>query len=195
MNASSPRTVTGLFDAASSGSPDAKASVFDVLYAELRRLAAATMRDERFDHTLQPTALVHETYLRLTDFHGAWSNRGHFFAVAATAMRRILVEHARGRNAIKRGNGATRLSIDDVDVAASVESTDAVDLVALDDALDRLSTLDARQARIVELRFFGGLTVEETARVVGISERTVKREWQVSRAWLRREMARLSART
>jgi RNA polymerase sigma factor (TIGR02999 family) len=106
-------------------------------------------------------------------------------------MRRILVEHARSRNAVKRGSGAIRLSIDDVDVAMA-ERPDAVDFVVLDDALERLAALDARQARIVELRFFGGLTVEETAGVLGISERTVKREWQISRAWLRREMARLS---
>jgi RNA polymerase sigma-70 factor, ECF subfamily len=180
--------VTGMLERASSGDGDAMASVFGVLYAELRRLASAAMRHERVDHTLQPTALVHETYLRLADYQGSWHNRNHFFALAATGMRRILVEHARGRNAQKRGNGQRRLSIHDVDVPFS-PTDDGLDLVSLDTALARLGELDPRQARIVELRFFGGLTVEETASVVGISERTVKREWQMSRAWLRREMA------
>jgi len=177
-----------MLNRAASGDDEAMASVFGVLYAELRRLAAAAMRHERSDHTLQPTALVHETYLRLADYQGAWHNRNHFFALAATGMRRILVEHARGRNAVKRGSGQRRISIHDVDVPASAQE-DGIDLVALDTALVRLAELDARQARIVELRFFGGLTVEETASVIGISERTVKREWQMSRAWLRREMA------
>jgi RNA polymerase sigma-70 factor (ECF subfamily) len=180
--------VTGMLNRAASGDDEAMASVFGVLYSELRRLANAAMRHERADHTLQPTALVHETYLRLSDYQGAWHNRNHFFALAATGMRRILVEHARGRNAIKRGSGQRRISIHDVDVPCSVNE-EGIDLVALDTALARLTELDPRQARIVELRFFGGLTVEETASVIGISERTVKREWQMSRAWLRREMA------
>jgi RNA polymerase sigma factor (TIGR02999 family) len=180
--------VTGMLNRAASGDDEAMASVFGVLYSELRRLANAAMRHERSDHTLQPTALVHETYLRLSDYQGAWHNRNHFFALAATGMRRILVEHARSRNAIKRGSGQRRVSIQDVDVPSSAND-DGIDLVALDSALEKLAQLDTRQARIVELRFFGGLTVEETASIVGISERTVKREWQMSRAWLRREMA------
>ena len=182
--------VTRLIERASSGDEEAMASVFGVLYAELHRLASAAMRNERFDHTLQPTALVHETYMRLADYHGDFKNRSHFFAIAATAMRRILVDHARGRNSQKRGSSLPELSMQDVDPAAG--DADVINLVALDVALARLTEVDARQARIVELRFFGGLTVEETATVVGISERTVKREWQVSRAWLRREMARVS---
>jgi RNA polymerase sigma factor (TIGR02999 family) len=181
-------SVTGMLNRAASGDDEAMASVFGVLYSELRRLASAAMRHERVDHTLQPTALVHETFLRLSDYPGGWHNRNHFFALAATGMRRILVEHARGRNAVKRGSGQRRVSIHDVDVPASAHD-DGIDLVALDTALARLAELDSRQARIVELRFFGGLTVEETASVIGISERTVKREWQMSRAWLRREMA------
>lgn len=183
--------VTGLLERASSGDDGAMASVFAVLYAELRRIAATAMRHERFDHTLQPTALVHEAYVRLSDYPGAWQNRGHFFAIASTGMRRILVEHARGRNALKRGSGLTPISIGDVDPAAPATG-EPLDVVALDAALSRLSELDSRQARIVELRFFGGLTVEETASVMNISERTVKREWQMSRAWLRREMAQHS---
>jgi RNA polymerase sigma factor (TIGR02999 family) len=176
----------------SAGDEAASSSLFIVVYDELRRVAAAALRRERPDHTLQPTALVHEAYLRLADEpDGLWQNRAHFLAIAAQAMRRILVEHARGRNAKKRGSGKARLSIDDVDAPAP-DAVEAVDLVMLDDALAKLAALDARQARIVELRFFGGLTVEETATVIGASARTVKREWQMSRAWLKREMARLA---
>jgi RNA polymerase sigma-70 factor, ECF subfamily len=183
--------VTQLLARAASGDQDAVSSLFVVVYDELRRMAVAVMRAERPDHTLQPTALVHEAYLRLADEPGAWTgNRAYFLAIASTAMRRILVEHARSHNAQKRGSGKAHLSLDDVDVPTP-GCGEAVDLVMLDDALARLSALDPRQGSIVELRFFGGLTVEETATVVGISPRTVKREWQMSRAWLRREMARL----
>jgi RNA polymerase sigma factor (TIGR02999 family) len=176
-------------------SSDGPGSVFALVYDELRKLAAAALRHERTDHTLQPTALVHEAYLRLADEPTArWENRSHFMAVAARAMRRILVDHARKHKAVKRGSGAVRLSLDDLERAATLPG-DAVDLVALDDALGRLATLDPRQARIVELRFFGGLSVEETAAVVDSSARTVKRDWQLARAWLKREMARLSPYT
>jgi RNA polymerase sigma factor (TIGR02999 family) len=183
--------VTNLLAKASAGDQDAVSSLFAVVYDELRRMAGSVMRSERSDHTLQPTALVHEAYVRLAEEPGSWSgNRSYFLAIASTAMRRILVEHARSHNAQKRGSGKAHLSLDDID-AATPESGDGVDFVLLDDALARLSAVDPRQARIVELRFFGGLTVEETAAVVGISPRTVKREWQMSRAWLRREMASL----
>jgi RNA polymerase sigma factor (TIGR02999 family) len=190
---SPPRSdVTQLLVQASAGDENAVSSLFAVVYDELRRLAGAALRRERPDHTLQPTALVHEVYLRLADEPGAWwENRAHFLAIASKAMRRILVEHARGRNAQKRGSGKVPLSIDDVEPAAPA-NVEALDLVVLDEALARLSALDPRQARIVELRFFGGLTVEETATVIGASPRTVKREWQMSRAWLKREMARLA---
>jgi RNA polymerase sigma factor (TIGR02999 family) len=189
--AAPPRDVTQLLAKASSGDQDAVSLLFALVYDELRRMAVSAMRAERADHTLQPTALVHEAYLRLADEPGAWTgNRSYFLAIASTAMRRILVEHARGHNAQKRGSGKAHLSLDDID-AAMPEQGEPVDLVLLDDALARLSSIDPRQGRIVELRFFGGLTVEETATVVGISPRTVKREWQMSRAWLRREMARL----
>ncbi len=177
-----------------SGKADGPGSVFALVYDELRRLAAAALRHERPDHTLQPTALVHEAYLRLAEEPSArWQNRGHFLAVAARAMRRILVDHARRHKAAKRGAGVIRITLDDdMERVAAALPADGVDLVALDDALSRLGGLDPRQARIVELRFFGGLSVEETASIVGASARTVKRDWQLARAWLKREMAKQS---
>ena len=182
--------VTRLLERASAGDADARATLFDVLYRELRRLAESAMRAERVNHTLQPTALVHEAFLRLASDHGRFESRAHFLGVAAAAMRRVLVDHARGRNAQKRGRGATLVTVDDLDDLPQPASED-LDLVVLDDALSRLTALDARQGQIVELRFFGGLSVEEAAAVVGVSERTIKREWQLSRAWLRREIARI----
>lgn len=184
--------VTRLLEQASGGDTGAKARLFDVLYRELRRLAEAAMRAERANHTLQPTALVHEAFLRLAGDQGRFESRTHFLGVAASAMRRVLVDHARGRNARKRGSGATLVTVDDLDELPQ-PATEEVDLVTLDEALTRLSALDARQGQIVELRFFGGLSVEETAAVVGVSERTIKREWQMSRAWLRREISRSGA--
>jgi RNA polymerase sigma factor (TIGR02999 family) len=167
---------------------DAAAAMFPVVYDQLRRLAAAALRRERADHTLQPTALVHEAFLRLSATSDApWHDRTHFVALAARVMRRVLVDHARGRNARKRGSGEVRVSLDEIDVPAA---TSGVDLVALDDVLGRLAEFDPRQARIVELRFFGGLTVEETAALIDTSDRTVKREWQMARAWLKRELGR-----
>ncbi|HEV8397521.1 MAG TPA: ECF-type sigma factor [Vicinamibacterales bacterium] len=186
--------VTRLLERASGGDADARATLFDVLYRELRRLAEAAMRAERANHTLQPTALVHEAFLRLAGEQGRFENRAHFLGVAAGAMRRVLVDHARGRNAQKRGSGATLVTVDDLDDLPQQASED-IDLVVLDDALSRLSALDARQGLIVELRFFGGLSVKETAAIVGVSERTIKREWQLSRAWLRREVARINGST
>ena len=169
---------------------DARAQ-FARVYDELRRLAAVALRNERPDHTLQPTALVHEAYLRLVDIPGnAWKDRTHFLALASRAMRRILVDHARTRKALKRGGGDVG-ALDELDFPI-VDPTPTVDVVLLDTALDRLASLDNRQARIVELRFFGGLSVEETGAVIGASPRTVKRDWQLARAWLRREMSHLS---
>jgi RNA polymerase sigma factor (TIGR02999 family) len=184
--------VTQLLAQASSGDAVARATLFDVLYRELRRLAEGAMRAERANHTLQPTALVHEAFLRLAGNQGRFENRAHFLGVAASAMRRVLVDHARGRNAHKRGHGATLVTVNDLD-ALPQAAAEEVDLVVLDDALSRLAALDARQGQIVELRFFGGLSVEETAALIGVSERTIKREWQMSRAWLRREMSRPAA--
>lgn len=187
-----PEGLTRLLGEVSAGNEQAAAQLFAVVYDELRRLAASALRGERPDHTLQATALVHEAYLRLADEPQArWENRAHFLAVAARAMRRILVDHARGRNAQKRGSGAARFSLEDIEAIAP-EPNDHLDLVILDQALARLSVIDPRQGRIIELRFFGGLTVEETAAVVGASPRTVKRDWHLARAWLKREMARLS---
>ena len=175
------------------GDDEAAARLFPMVYDELRRRAAAALKGERTDHTLQPTALVHEAFLRLADLPDRqWQDRAHFVAVAARAMRRILVDHARARKAVKRGSGEIRVSLEDIDVPAG-DGVD-VDLVTLDEALDGLALLDERQARIVELRFFGGLTVDETAALIDVSTRTVKREWQMARAWLRRELARLDAR-
>jgi len=158
------------------------------LYRELRRVALRQLRRERGDHTLVPTALVHELYLRLVDQRKmTWENRAQFFGLAAQLMRRILVDHARARHAGKRGDPGARVSLD-----VGVEEADNRDapeeVLAINLALERLATLDAEQARIVELRFFGGLTVEETAHVVNRSPRTIKREWRLARAWLFREL-------
>jgi RNA polymerase sigma factor (TIGR02999 family) len=161
-------------------------ALLPIVYEELRRLAAAYLRRERAGHTLQPTALVHEAYLRLMkDRPDRWQNRAHFSAIAAHSMRQILIERARARAALKRGGAQPRVTLDEALVAGETRS---VDLVALDEALDRLEQLDPEQARLVELRFFGGLTIEETADAMGISPATVKRHWTVARAWLAREL-------
>lgn len=186
---SGDQTISRLIAESAAGDPAAAAALVPVVYEELRRVAASALRRERADHTLQPTALVHEAFLRLADVPAAqWRDRGHFVAIAARVMRQVLVDHARGRNALKRGSAEVRVPLEGIDVPATGAAD--IDLVALDDALERLARLDERQARIVELRFFGGLTVEETAAVIGASERTVKRDWQMSRAWLKRELAR-----
>jgi RNA polymerase sigma factor (TIGR02999 family) len=153
-----------------------------LVYGELRSLAANYLRRERSGHTLQPTALVHEAYLRLVDQNQVrWQNRAHFFGVAAQMMRRILVDHARGHNAGKRGSDFQKLSLDEnIDVSGER----AADIVALDDALRELAVIDEQKSRIVELRFFGGLSVEETAEVLGVSAPTVKRQWRMAKAWL-----------
>jgi RNA polymerase sigma factor (TIGR02999 family) len=157
-----------------------------LVYEELRHQAARYLRRERPGHTLQTTALIHEAYLRLIDAKDIhWQSRAHFFAIAANLMRRVLVDHARRRDAYKRGGANLRLTLDEsIAVANEVD----VDLLAIDQALDRLATIDPQQARIVELRFFSGLSVEETAAALGVSPKTVKRDWSVARAWLRREI-------
>lgn len=157
-----------------------------IVYQELRRLAAAYLRRERPGQTLQPTALVHEAYLRLLkDRPDRWQNRAHFCAIAAHSMRQILIERARARGALKRGGPQPRVTLDESIVAGEDRS---IDLLALDEALERLAVLDADQARLVELRYFGGLTIEETAEAMAISPATVKRHWTVARAWLAREL-------
>jgi RNA polymerase sigma-70 factor, ECF subfamily len=157
------------------------------LYKELHKLAAHKMRDERANHTLQPTALVNEAYLRLADASGSlWKDRGHFLATAAHVMRHILVDHARSRGAGKRGAGALQVTLDENLVPSASQS---IDILALHEALERLSKLDARQGSIVELHFFGGLSFEEISSVLGMSERTVKRDWALARIWLFKEIS------
>jgi RNA polymerase sigma factor (TIGR02999 family) len=176
-----------LVDRATRGDRPALEALMPLVYGELRRLAAHYLRGERPGQTLQPTALVHEAYLRLLkDRPERWQNRAHFSAIAAHSMRQILIERARARDALKRGGGQPRVTFDEGLRAAAPER--AIDLVALDAALTRLAALDAGQARIVELRFFGGLSIEETAEAVGVSPATVKRHWARARAWLAREL-------
>lgn len=152
-----------------------------LIYDELRGLAADYLRNERPNHTLQPTALVHEVYLRLIDQEQTdWKNRAHFFALAAEMIRRVLVDHARAKQAAKRGGDRERVSLEDADQRVEHQ----VDLLTLDELLEELDTLSERQRRVVELRFFGGLTVKDTAHVLGISTPTVKADWRLARAWL-----------
>lgn len=172
----------------SEGDAAALEQLLPTIYRELRRIAASQLRRERLDHTLVPTALVHEVYLRLIDQRRAsWENRAHFFGVAAQLMRRILVDHARAHHAAKRGDRAARVSLD-VALEEARDSERPEDILAIDLALERLARLDPEQARVVELRFFAGLTVEETAHVLNRSSRTIKREWRLARAWLFREL-------
>ena len=186
---SKPVNITEMLRDWSSGKPEAIDQLLPHIYAELHRQAEAYMRRERPDHTLQTTGLVHEAYLKLAEQQNVeWKNRGHFFAVAAQAMRRILVDHARTRNREKRGGPVQNLALEDALVAAAEEEN--VDLIALDEALSRLAEFDPQQARIVELRYFAGLSLEETADAIGISRATAARDWAVAKAWLFREMTR-----
>ncbi|MFL6228568.1 MAG: sigma-70 family RNA polymerase sigma factor [Pyrinomonadaceae bacterium] len=182
MSTSSPHEVTRLLVQLTDGDHDALDALLPLVYAELRRLAASYLRRERDGHTLQPTALVHEAYLRLIDqTQVRWQNRAHFFGVAAQMMRRILVDHARSQQAEKRGGDVQKFSLDEnIDVSGERAS----DLVPLDEALERLAEIDPTKSRVVELRFFGGLSVEETAEVLGVSAPTVKRQWRMAKAWL-----------
>ncbi len=180
--------VTHLLAAWNRGDQEALEQLMPVVYDELRRLARSYLRRERSDHTLQATALVHEAYFRLIDQERVtWQNRAHFFGLAAQMMRRILVNHAVARKSEKRGGDATKLALDD---AVSFAAPREVDLIALDDALQELATLDVQQSRVVELRFFAGLSIEETAEVLGISPATVKREWATAKRWLQLQLIR-----
>ena len=180
--------ITELLQSWQHGDQRAGERLVPLVYAELRKMARVRLSGERGDHTLQPTALVHEAWMRLMQQHGAnWQNREQFFAIAAQAMRRILVDHARRRQAGKRGGGEAPVQIDTLEKALAVAVPDE-QMIALDAALERLTTLDDRQARIVELRFFGGLSVEETGAVLALSPTTIKREWATARAWLFREI-------
>jgi len=185
--AHSSADVTQLLQRWSRGDAAAADRLVPIVYAQLRRMASRHLRQERNDHTLSPTALVNELYLRLVDQRRTtWQNRAHFFGVAAQLMRRILVDYARAHAAEKRGAGSTLIPLND----AENESTEPIltDIIDVDNALERLARLDADQVKIVELRFFAGLTVEETALVLNRSERTVKREWRLAKAWLHREL-------
>ncbi|MGH8263014.1 MAG: sigma-70 family RNA polymerase sigma factor, partial [Steroidobacteraceae bacterium] len=196
--------VTQLLIEWSGGNQAALGELMPLVYDELRRLAQRHLRHERAEHTLQRTALVNEAFLRLVNQRQIeWQSRSHFLALASQLMRRILVDHARGQNAAKRGSGVKPVSLDETAAAFSEGPDDegprfgdalavavdpAVDLVAIDEALTRFQEFDPRQSKIVELRFFGGLTIEDIAPVLGVSEATVKREWALARAWLRREL-------
>lgn len=180
-------STTQLFLEAIGGSERAKFEFLRLAYPELRRIARRYLRRERPGHTLQPTALVHEAYLRMVDQRGAAQNAPHFVALAAQMMRRILVNHALSRKAEKRGGGETHIPLeDDLPVAADVQS---VDVLALNQALEELELLDARQAKIVELRYYGGLSIEETAEALSVSTATVKRDWLTAKLWLKRRLS------
>ncbi len=182
--------VTDLLRRWGQGDRSALERLVPLVYEELHRIASRYLTGERPGHTLQSTALVHEAYVRMIDQRLAdWQSRAQFFGLAAQAMRRILVDHARSRTRAKRGAETPRVALDSVELAATQGGVDPEDAVAIDVALDRLETVDPGQARIVELRFFGGLTVEETAEVLGVSPSTVKREWALAKAWLHRELA------
>lgn len=169
------------------GNKEAEGRLIPLVYEELRRIAATYLRRESPDHSLQPTALVHEAYMRLTDVKEIdWQSRSHFFAVSATLMRRILVDHARAIHAGKRGNGWDAVSLNEA-ILPSPER--APEILALDEALTRLAAFDERQSKIVELRFFAGMSEDEAGRVLGISSRTVKRDWRMARAWLFKELS------
>ena len=182
----SPRNVTALLGDWSRGDRTALNQLLPLVYAELRHVAERQLRKERADHTLQPTALVHEVFIRLVDQRQAdWQNRAHFFGVSAQVMRRILVDHARRHGASKRGDGVPCVPIDE---AREVAASNEIPILALDHALSRLEAIDAELARIVELRAFGGLTIEEAAHVLSVSPSTAKRDWRTAKAWLAREL-------
>lgn len=177
-----------LFEAAEQGDTEAGKRIFPAAYGTLRRMAAAKMAGERIDHTLQPTALVHEAYIRLLDPQGKernWNSEGHFFSAAAEAMRRILIEHARRRQSLKRGGDRVRTTLDESGLAIDVPDEE---ILAVHEALDRLDTEDPDLARIVKLRYFAGLSVPETAAALDVSESSVKRSWRCAKAWLFREI-------
>jgi RNA polymerase sigma-70 factor (ECF subfamily) len=188
IDGSSPATVTELLIAWSDGRKDALGELLPLVYHELRRIASGCLRGEAADRALEPTALIHEAYIRLVDQRRVkWRNRAHFYGVAARIMRRIVVDHVRSENANKRGAGWERVPLTEQSVVAIPMDGD---LLALDEALVRLSAFDARMAQIVELRYFGGLTIEEAAEALTLSPATVVREWTIARAWLRAELSK-----
>lgn len=180
--------ITRLLKNWGSGDKDALDALLPLVYGELHRQAARYLRRERSDHTLQTTALIHEAYVKLIDQRNVdWQNRAHFFGIAAQAMRRILVDYARTKKREKRGGNDVKLQLDEA-INASADQRH-IDLVALDEALERLTALDERQARIVELRYFSGMTTDETAEVLGISPATVRRDWDMAKAWLHKQLS------
>ncbi len=182
MTTPPPHNVTQLLIDWSDGDGQALDKLLPLVYDELRQLADRYLRRERSDHTLQATALVHEAYIKLIDQRSVrWQNRAHFFGVAAQAMRRILVDHARAHQSIKRGSGGQKISLDE---NLDISGERAADMVALDDALNALAEIDPQKSRLVELRFFGGLSIEETAEVLGVGTATVIRQWRMAKAWL-----------
>lgn len=186
-----PQDVTQLLQAISDGSAPRANDLLPLVYDELRRLAESFLARERFDHTLQATALVHEAYLKLVNQNAArWQDRAHFFAIAASAMRRILVDHARTHGREKRGGKLQRVSLDS---QAQLSNIPEIDLVELDNALQRLGDVSSGSIRVVEMRYFGGMTIDETAAALGMSTSTVEREWRYARAWLYRELGSKSA--
>ena len=191
MDEASPNQITEQLIAWSNGDEAALERLIPAVYQELRRMAQHYLRGEDSGHSLQPTALVHEAYLRLIDQTKVeWQNRAHFFGVAAQMMRRILIDHAKAKHRVKRGGTAVKVMLDE---NANFTQERASELLALDDALQRLARMDERKSRIVELRYFGGLTVEETAQVLGISDKTVMRDWNLAKAWLYRELTNNAA--
>jgi RNA polymerase sigma-70 factor, ECF subfamily len=186
MMAHEPGEITRVLQRLSCGDAGAEAELFELLSGELRKLAAAHMRRERGDHTLSPTALVHEVYIRLSGhFTDEWKGKAHFMSIAARSMRRVLVDHARANQATKRGGDAIQVDVDDLPVLSF-----GVDLrlLALDEALTKLSSMDSRKARLVELRYFAGQTETEAANILGVTRRTVNRDWEFAKAWLYREL-------
>ena len=187
MSESANQDITAILQDWSNGKREALDELLPLVYDELRRQAARYLRRERADHTLQTTALIHEAYLKLIDQKNVkWQNRAHFFAIAAQAMRRILVDYARTKKREKRGGDAQKVSLEEATMIAVEEKS--VDLLALDEALLRLAKVDEQKVRLVELRYFSGLSVEETALVLGISPKTVEKHWTLTRAWLHREL-------
>jgi RNA polymerase sigma factor (TIGR02999 family) len=188
MDTTPPTEMTALLRAWGSGDKSALDRLLPLIYDELRRLAAHYLRAERPDHTLQPTALVHEAYLRLSQTNRmTLQDRAHFFRLAAEMMRRVLVDHARKRRAAARGGGETKVALDE---ALGLAGRQELDLLALDDALSQLAVIDPQPSRVVELKFFGGLSNEETAEALGVSPATVKRDWAWAKAWLHQELSR-----
>ena len=184
--------LSALIAGARAGDDGCESRLFDAVYAELRRMAAAQLRNERSDHTLQPSALVNEAYIRMCGVEAGWDNRAHFFKTACGVMRNILVDYARKRRADKRDGRLQRVALDSEPVAIADEDVEQV--IAVDEALERLSKLGARQAKVVELRYFAGFDVVETAHILGVSEKTVKRDWSMARAWLHTQLEAVSGR-